>query len=113
MEDSLNHMEKQFKYVSDHWSDIFNRNTSLSVPQVQTILLKDWQKLTNPTNIQESQKNIKDKSVKSVPYFQHSIKNPYYSTSNEETFVENIANKSNIDNDEIVLMNLTIGTHDF
>ena len=60
MEDSLNHMEKYFKYVSDHWSDIFNRNTSLSVPQVQTILLKDWQKLTNPTNSQESKKSIKD-----------------------------------------------------
>ena len=101
MEDSLSHLEKYFKYASTHWSDIFNRNTSLSIPQVQNVLLKDWQKLTNPTNTQETKKNIKDKSVKTVPFFQHSIKNPYYSTSNEETFVEIIANKSNIDDDEI------------
>ena len=102
MEDSLSHLDEYFKYVSNNWADIVNRNTSLSMPQVQNILLKNWKKLTDPMNTRETKKSIKDKAVKSVPFFQHSIKNPYYVNSNEETSVEVIANKSNIANEKVV-----------
>ena len=49
-----------FRY---NWSDILNRNTSLSIPQVQTILSKRWQTLTNQMNTLETKKPSKDKSV--------------------------------------------------
>ena len=97
MEDSLSHLEKYFKFVSDNWSDILNGTPSLSIPQVQTILLKRWQKLTNQMNTQEAKKNSKDKSVKSVPFFQQSIKNPYYAETNKETLDQEVTDTSNID----------------
>ena len=98
MDGSLSHLDRYFEYVSNNWSDIVNKNTSLSLPQVQNILLKNWQKLTDPMNNQETKKNVKNNAVKSVPFFQQSIKNPYYINSNEEVIVD----KSNVANENVV-----------
>ena len=96
MEGVWDNLQEYMTYVSKHWSKVVNSNQSLSIPQVQNILLKNWKKGKTQNN-----KSKKEKAQKTVPFFQENFKNPYFSSCDKDTATVSLSDKVNVDGDHI------------
>lgn len=90
----MDNLEAYMTYVSEHWSEVAQSNESLSIPQVQNILLKNWKKIQTLADISK-----KEKAQKTVPFFQENFKNPYFSTFDRDTATVMVSDKAGMDSD--------------
>ena len=47
----MDNLEAYMTYVSEHWSEVAQSNESLSIPQVQNVLLENWKKIQSKQDL--------------------------------------------------------------